>query len=129
MDPGTDPDGDGISTLLETALGMNPLVSDYENYPIEATTITEDSQTYLAFQYARLPGGSGMTGVNYTAEGIIYTVESSLDLQDWQPTGDSLVEVSITPNENVETVVVRYSSPSDSAAAGLFFRLKVAEVQ
>ncbi|MDA0811666.1 MAG: hypothetical protein O3C21_04640, partial [Verrucomicrobia bacterium] len=123
----TDPDGDGISTLLETALGMNPQKADLQNYPIAAGTITNGGQTFLSFQYAQIPGGTGTTGVNYTAAGITYTVESTSDLQDWQPTGDDLVVVSITQSGAVEKVIVRHSTPSDSTEMGLFFRLAVTQ--
>ncbi|MCB1096112.1 MAG: hypothetical protein KDN22_11100 [Verrucomicrobiae bacterium] len=124
---GTDPDGDGIATLLETALGMNPLVSDLQNYPIAAGTVVAGGQTFLSFQYTRLPGGTGTTGINYTAEGITYTVESSTGLQDWQPTGVDLVEVSVTEAGTVERVIVRHSTPASSTGDGLFFRLKVTQ--
>ncbi|MGK0185263.1 MAG: hypothetical protein ACI9R3_001039 [Verrucomicrobiales bacterium] len=123
--PGTDPDGDGISSLLETALGMNPQVSDLQNYPIASGTITADNATFLSFHYARLPGGTGTTGVNYTASGITYSVESSMDLENWQATGDNLVVVSVTPAGAVENVVVRHSTPSSADDSGLYFRLRV----
>ena len=125
--PGTDPDGDGISTLLETALGMNPQVPDLQNYPIAAGTVTVGGQTFLSFQYAHIPGGTGEVGVNYTAEGITYTVESTSDLQDWQPTGNDLVVVSITEFGAVEKVIVRHSTPADPTGTGLFFRLAVTQ--
>lgn len=118
---GDDPDGDGIPTLLETALGMNPQLSDLENYPIVVGSITEGGETFPSFQYARLPGGTGTTGIDYTASGITYSVESSNDLQGWQPTGENLVVVSVTPGATVETVIVRHAS----ASSDLYFRLKV----
>ena len=124
---GTDPDGDGIATLLETALGMNPQVADLQNYPIAAGTVTSGGQTFLSFQYAHISGGTGTTGVNYTAAGITYTVESTSDLQNWQPTGNHLVVVSITGSGAVEKVIVRHTTPSNSTGTGLFFRLAVTQ--
>ena len=127
--PGEDPDGDGLATLLERALGMNPLVSDYENYPVEGGTTVVDDATFVTFQYARLPGGTGTTGVDYTADGITYTVESTTDLENWQATGNDLAVVSTTPGPTVETVVVRHASTAATAGATLYFRLKVTAAQ
>lgn len=124
-DPGEDPDGDGLPTLLEKALGMNPMRSDYEDYPIASGTVTVGTETFATFHYARIPGGSGTTGVDYTADGITYTVESAADLQTWQTLGNNLIVVSVTPAGNVEKVVVRHASESTSAGAPLYFRLKV----
>jgi hypothetical protein len=125
-------DGDGLPDLLERALGMKPDVRDNHIYPVRAGTAQVDGVEYLTFEYTRLPGGTGDTGVNYTAQGIIYAVESSTDLKNWDATGANIVVLDVTPEKlaedypAVQRVLLRHNE-TISTMGTLYFRLKVAE--
>jgi hypothetical protein len=96
-----DPDGDGRITLLELALGSNPIVADNSD-PTSAWLVRDpnDGQSYLTWQYRRLrvPGW------------LEYHVETSTDLRLWHSGPGSVEEVgSPTPNADglTETVTIR----------------------
>ncbi|MCW1915637.1 hypothetical protein OJ996_18775 [Luteolibacter sp. GHJ8] len=63
-----DPDGDGVSNLIEYSQGMNPVLADRSALP--ATTRTQDS---LRFTYRK------------AVPGLSYAVESSGTLGSWSP--------------------------------------------
>ena len=79
-----DDDGDGVSNLAEFAFGGNPLEPADKGYKVTTTV----SPVGLNFTYPVLAKRNN---------GIVYTIESSRDLFNWQP-------VEITPQSmNVET--------------------------
>ena len=87
----------------------------------------ESGSTYLEIEYRRLTGGSGTAGVDYTAYGVTYTVETSTSMGSgsWM-SGPGNVQVVGTPVDNgdgTETVKVRRLSPIASGCA--FIRVSV----
>lgn len=86
-----DPDGDGVSNLLEYALGMNALQADAHLLPK-----ADLSGPYLSLTYKR----------RHNVSGVFYEPAASDDLGDWFP--EETVEKSISaPDANgMETVVI-----------------------
>lgn len=124
--PDGDTDGDGLSDLLELALGSDPNDAKVAGPLPFASMVTVEGTTYPALTYQRLKGGSaGAGGVDYTSGSYDYTVESSTDLQTWAAAG--VVPVSVTPNpDNVtETAVVRVPNPPANPPGRVFLRLKI----
>jgi hypothetical protein len=122
-----DPDFDGIINLFEFAFGLNPNTPD-PNGSMPMAQFNQDSgSTYLEIQYRRLKGGTGTDGVNYTIDGITYTVETSttMDSGSWV-SGSGNVQMVGSPVDNgdgTETVAVRRLSPIGSGCA--FIRVSV----
>lgn len=101
-----DPDNDGIPNGIEFALNSDPTVSSTGDLPV----VTEDG-TFLEITYRQFIGGTGTVGVDYTFEGIQYTVQVASDLaaDDWM-SGSVLVEKvgsAINNGDGTETVTVR----------------------
>ena len=116
--PAGDPDGNGISSLLEHALGIPPGASTARDMLPLAHPQTDaiSGDRFLHLDYRRLIQRSGLT----------YTVETSVDLITWDDTGASVVEESVTPvgDGTSEKVVVRIT-PSISLGGAKFVRLRV----
>lgn len=111
--PLADPDRDGISNLLEFALGSGPLVASQAVLPKSAT-----SGGNVVFEYDR---GSG-SRPPYTTQ----TVEYGSDLTGWVPVNIPLTSsgsVAITPGLSTDHVTVTLSAPG----AKMFVRLKVSQ--
>ena len=114
-----DPDGDGRVTVLELALGSNPVVPDSGGAASPALVLDAyDGKTYLTWQYRRLlaPGA------------LSYFVETTTDLANWHsgpgwveqvgatvPTGDGLTE----------TVTIRALPAVDAGGATGHMRLRI----
>jgi|GEM_PF-849120 len=112
-----DPDGDGVPNIVEYALGGNPLWPDRDRLPA-MRVIEGDGETYLALEYIR---PAGATGVGYVGE-------VSHDLATWS-SGPGHVEVeAIVPSGEMEIVVVRDAIPLDQAG-NRFLRLRVVDEQ
>ncbi|MCC5790853.1 MAG: fibronectin type III domain-containing protein [Opitutales bacterium] len=103
-----DPDGDGIPNLLEYALGGNPLVASTQILPA-LTTLTIDEEDYIALVISRNPDAD-----------LLYTVETSTDLLNWQSGTEHVVIVSETP----DNLVVRSVEPVENDSRR-FMRLRV----
>ena len=115
-----DPDGDGRVTVLELALGSNPIVPDIGGGAAPALVAdTYDGRTYLTWQYRRLiaPGS------------LSYIVETCTDLRQWH-SGPAWVEEVGAPAANpdgiTETVTVRALPPVGSGASAGNIRLRIA---
>jgi uncharacterized delta-60 repeat protein len=96
IEPLADADGDGVSNLLEYALGSNPLSGTSANQPEISTSSLPGEPTYLVYSYTR-PKSTG---------GISYFVEFSSTPSMTSAT--SAGEYSTVDNGNgTETVTVR----------------------
>ena len=98
-----DPDNDGLSNLLECALGLRPRQRDTAGLPAVLTYI-EGGQTYPAIRFTRRTGVAGLTVLP----------QHSSDLNNWwdenSPTDGipRLTQVSaVSAGENIELVTVR----------------------
>lgn len=110
-DQGTeaDPDGDGLSNLLEYALGGDPATANSEIAPLLGTETVGES-TYLSIAFTK----------NANAQGIDYVVEASSDLVTWESAG------STTVVEDATTAIIRDNvALTDSDRR--FIRLRVVE--
>ncbi len=130
-----DSDKDGHSNTMERAFRTSPIDAGSRYQP--AVALHEDAgKRYPEIRYIRIRGGTGTTGVDYTAEGLVYTVEISGDLVggSWnsgasvvQPVGDPVID----PDGLTETVTVRGTTPlGDSAGEdpSQFMWLKVSNL-
>ena len=102
-----DPDNDGIPNGIEFDLNSDPTVSSTGDLPV----VTEDG-TFLEITYRQFIGGAGTVGVDYTIEGIQYTVQVATDLVagDWMEGPPSLVQQvgsAINNGDGTEPVTVR----------------------
>ncbi len=95
-----DPDGDGVTNLMEYLLDLNPELADNQQMPAASTTVNPaDDDPYLTYCYRRRVGVSG----------LVYTVQVSSILGSWVSGPAETEEISVTPNAGgeSETVVVR----------------------
>lgn len=112
-----DPDGDGLSDLMEYALGLDPATAD----SVEATyalisTSGIDQRPFLAFAYRK----------RHSSEGLSYHVETSSDLVTWTEVVDpEVLYTYIAPGGGANMIVVRASSALDATSPRLFARLKI----
>ena len=110
--PLADRDGDGISTLLEFALALDPNHSDSSGLP-SAEQVTVGADDYLAITFTR-----PRKPLN-----VSYTVELTRDLTTWTG-GAVMVGTPIDQGDGTETVTFRDSDPI-SANSRRGMRLKV----
>lgn len=109
--PSDDPDGDGISNLMEYALGGFAGTADPSILPVR--TITEvGGLSYATLTITRNPDVTG----------IIYQVEAGSNLVDWFSGPPHTVVVSETPS----SLVVRDALPIGGDHPRRFLRLRVA---
>jgi len=80
-----DPDGDRIVNLLEFAFGLDPATKDTTPPYRIRTRETADGAKRFRLVYRQREGGTGAPGVDYTAHGLRYLVETSTDMKTWQP--------------------------------------------
>jgi hypothetical protein len=97
--PGADPEGDGVSNLVEYALGLNPIVADRSGLP---TYRWNEATATLDYTFLRL------------RPELTYTVECSTNLAVW-------TTLATNPGVVGEQVTVSYGP----ASATGFLRLRV----
>jgi hypothetical protein len=120
-DPSADNDGDGLTALLEYALGSTQGDAGFstESIPRSGTDFFDDGagnfKEYLTLTYRR----------NLAADDILFEVQVSSDLISWDPLGTTAV--SATSNEDgTETVIWRSLTPFEDQDRN-FIRLRVAQ--
>ena len=108
-----DPDLDGIVTLMEYALGLDPRGRNLSGLP--AGTIVDDAGTsYLALTFQRFQKALDLT----------YHLEVSPDLLTWTES-PTLIDLIIDNGDGTETVTIRDSVPIGPLNAQRFIRLVV----
>jgi hypothetical protein len=113
----SDPDGDGVTNLLEFAFGMNPFVSSREGLP-KLDWEDDNGSRKIVFRYRRLLGNHGLSYVAETS----HTLEPWIDATSvW--TGEE--EVLTNPDGITETITRR--KPMADPEHAEFFRMKVTE--
>jgi hypothetical protein len=108
-----DLDLDGIVTLLEFALGLDPKAADPSGLPA-ASSVPDGGSDYLALTFRRWKKPLGLT----------YRVEVSDDLMTWIETAVQ-IGPAIDNGDGTETVTIRDALPIDSNAPKRFIRLSV----
>lgn len=126
--PEADPDGDDLPNWVEFAHGLNPTNAT----PRQAAlgfgfgVNPGDGRLYFELSYRQRVGGTGLPGVNYTADGVTYVVQAATDLTAWEE-GAAVVELAAPPVSNgdgTETVTVRLK-PDTGAQPVRFVRLRL----
>ena len=127
-----DPDNDGVSNLMEFALGGNPL-SPTDNGVSSAAIRTVAGSPALTLTIAVRAGASFASGTNNTQEatidGITYRIEGTADLATW---ADTITEIDPL-TDGLPTVPTGYEYHSFRTAGPIpttandFIRLNVTE--
>jgi hypothetical protein len=107
----SDSDSDGMSNLLEHALGSDPSRNDSTYFPIVDTVEDGSGQTYVSFSYSE----------NKSATGATFIVERSADLKTWEPVDLSSASVNRLDRESFTEVTI-FIPVSDGSG---FFRVRV----
>ena len=124
--PVADSDGDGTTQLAEFAFGTDP--ASGASLPVQLVEVEEGAlpaDERLSITFLRRTGGSG-SGATYTADGITYTVEGSLDLTGWTEPVESAANPAGLPSApaDYEWATYRHASPIEDQA---FLRVRVEE--
>ena len=126
-----DPDKDGIENLFEFAFGLDPNVpAGFERLPF-ISFHQDGGAVYLQITYVRRGGGVGLTGVDYTVDDLIYTVEisSSMNSGSWDSGStfvEEIIDARIENDDGTQTVTVRARNPLGSGSS--FMRLSVTAI-
>jgi hypothetical protein len=114
-----DPNNNGLSNLLEYALGLDPTAIG-GSLGTSTGTVVENGSKYLTLSYTRPTGPETRTDITYTPQRA-----SSLTLQDWSSAAADVVPYGIVPGPgSLETVTVRSTHPL-STTNREFLRLNV----
>jgi hypothetical protein len=106
-----DADDDGLSNLLEHALGSDPTSSGSAHSPLVDSVEDGTGDSYISFSYTE----------NNSATGIAYVVERSTDLKIWEPVNLSNTSVNRVDRGTL-TEVTLYIPATDGSG---FFRVRV----
>ena len=105
-DLNADPDRDGLKNIFEYGFKLNPTNAASVAFP--APSFDND---HLVLTYRQRTGGTGTVGVDYTADGVTYTVQIANDLTDPWQSGAEFVELvsgsRVNNGDGTETVRVR----------------------
>jgi hypothetical protein len=119
-----DYDNDGVVNLLERAFGTHPGESGSVRQ-VSGQVTEQGDLRYPSIRYPRLAGGSGTTGIDYTVDDLMYTVEYGTDLSGSMNTGAvSQVGNAVDNGDGTETVTVRTHTPAETGTPA-FLRLRV----
>jgi hypothetical protein len=108
-----DVDGDGITTLMEFALGLDPNLHDAPSVLPSGGMVDLAGDDYMTMSFRRLKLGSDVT----------YRAMVSPDLQDWTE-ATTQVGAPVDNGDNTETVIMRDPIMSKDATRR-FMRLEV----
>jgi len=118
-----DSNDDGISDLVDWAVGNDPLDPDLTAYP-KALQLGNDR----TFRFRRRKGGTGLADNRYLFDRLLYQVEVSDSMigGEWYDDPGYFEEVSREdhPDSDTETIYLRPSGGMETAD-DLFFRLKL----
>ena len=106
-----DSDGDGLSNLLEHALGSDPANNSSTYSPIVDSVEDGSGQQYVSFSYSE----------NKSASGITYIVERSTDLKTWEPIDLSSASVNRLDRDSFTEVTIFIPASGGNG----FFRVRV----
>jgi hypothetical protein len=127
-----DPDGDGVSSLVEEALASNPLANSPAVVLPTPALVKTAGQNSLGLSYPRIISSAAPVPVPYAAEAFNYVLETSPDLMTWTAdpgTGiNALVPVGIpVPNADgvSETATVRLPAPVTTPLGRNYIRLRI----
>lgn len=107
-----DADGDGMSNLLEHALGSDPSNNESTYAPMVDTVEDGSGATYISFSYTE----------NKSVTDVIYIVERSVDLKNWEPV--DLADASVNRVDRGGFTEVTTFIPSTDGSG--FLRVSVA---
>jgi hypothetical protein len=110
-----DLDSDGLTTLMEFALGLDPKSHDAGGTPSDSI-VQDNGHDYLSLTFKRWQ----------KAPGLHYSVEVSSDLVTWAPAGEIVAVVDL--GDGRETVTIRDNLPISSTNTQRFLRLVVAHL-
>jgi hypothetical protein len=99
-------DKDGIANVIERAFATDPTLAGSVYRP-QQSIVEENASRYLAITYKRPAGGTGTTGLDYTVDGLTFTVEHNTGFSTPWETGNISVVSTSPPVDGMETVVVR----------------------
>lgn len=138
---GTDTDHDGVTALMERALGMNNSVADAHLLPYSAVFDAGGGDKFLLFSYRRLSGGfpdpgngNAYTWINDDLGNIRYEVWTTTDLKNWTnaTAAGILVEanapVQAADNPLVEEMTVGINSLLSGLGEQFFYQLRVTRI-
>ncbi len=114
-----DPNNNGLSNLLEYALGLDPTAIGGTR-GTSVGTVSEGGQKYLSLSYTRPTGINAPTDITYVPE-----LATALSPPNWSSSAVDIATYSIVPGPGtLETVTVRSTHPI-SGGAKEFLHLKV----
>lgn len=117
LDMLVDSDGDGLTNLVEYAVGSNPFNSSDGNDGLIIFITQDGANHYLAMQYKRRTDAADLA--------LQYLPEVSADKLTWYSDNAHVLALSVTPlNNSFDWVTVRDTTPI-TAAAARFIRLHV----
>lgn len=93
--------------------------------PVASIITDGNGDEFLSVTYRRVAGGSSNDGVNYTANGIVYTVEHNDDLDSpWSSGSVTAAGLPLDNGDGTETVTVLLTTPL-TGSGRQFLRLRV----
>lgn len=112
--PLADPDKDGLSNLLEYALGSPPLGASNQAKPLVGT-MSQNGNTYLTIQYTQ----------SKSAVDVTLAAQVSSDLVTWQGGSGAVATTGTVDNGLTQTVTVRDLTAIGAVGNKRFIRLQV----
>jgi hypothetical protein len=113
--PAADDDGDGLSALIEYALGLDDTDSSQNGSVIQPSFVTLEGVDFVTLTFPLDP----------TASDAEVAIELSPDLQNWVSNPEAVELISSEPNESGQTIVTYRALDPVGAHEKLYLRLKV----